>query len=424
MPEEFAAAYRAAYERALAAQSEGVPDEEEPATRDTDTDELPVRRGRLVVGTHRTEAYDDEPTMFEKISDSPWFVPLLLALLALLLVLGAYAVGRTFADKVNNDSGPSSEPSVVMSERGAKREKQPVTTQAPGKGAWDGAVERITGVRAKADCTSAPGRDASGAKVSYAAANLTDGVADTTWRCDGTAIGKKITLQLPRKTAIGEVGLIPGYAKTDETSGADRYAQNNRVTRVRWTIGDIVVDQKLGRSSTDRSLRLLRVPRSEADPGAAGDHGRGQGTAQHDRDQRGPARQGRLTGGVEHHRDRSVVGQTDLHLGAEHPLLDVGSGLLEARAHGLVERLGHLARSGCLPGRPAPLAGVAVQRELADHQHRGAEVSDRAFVAHDPQVPDLAHHPGDLVGAVVVGDAEEYDESRAPRSGRPPRRRR
>ncbi len=117
----------------------------------------------------------------------------------------------------------------------------------------------------QATCTSPPGQDASGDKVSYAAANLTDGVADTTWRCDGTGIGKKITLRLPDKTAIGEVGLIPGYAKTDAATGDDRYAENNRVTKVRWTIGDMVVDQELNGSTSDRSLRLLRVPRSEAD---------------------------------------------------------------------------------------------------------------------------------------------------------------
>ncbi len=265
VPEEFAAAYRAAYERALAAQSEGLEDQEEPTTDNADTDELPVRRGRLVVGTHRTEAYDDEPTMVEKVTDSPWFVPVLLAMLALLLVLGAYAVGRAFAGKVNSDDKPSSGPSVVMSEGGAGKAQQPVTTQAPGKGAWDGKVERVSGVRATATCTSPPGQDASGDKVSYAAANLIDGVADTTWRCDGTGIGKKITLRLPDKTAIGEVGLIPGYAKTDAATGDDRYAENNRVTRVRWTIGDTVVDQKLNGSTSDRSLRVLRVPRSETD---------------------------------------------------------------------------------------------------------------------------------------------------------------
>ena len=271
VPEEFAAAYRAAYERALAAQSEGVPDtsapDEEPERVDsTDTDELPARRGRLVVGTHRTESYDGEPTSFEKVSDSPWFVPLLLALLALLLILGAYAVGRAFAGKVNHDaSDASSDPGVVMSEGGADKPRQPVSTQAPGKGAWDGKVERIGGLKAEASCTSPPGKDASGGKVSYAAANLTDGLADTTWRCDGTAIGEKITLQLPDKVSIGEVGLIPGYAKTDDASGADRYAENNRVTRVRWTIGKIVVDQKMKDAADDRSLRLMRVPKTDAD---------------------------------------------------------------------------------------------------------------------------------------------------------------
>jgi hypothetical protein len=271
VPEEFAAAYRAAYERALEAQSEGPQhrpeseSESESESDASDTDELPARRGRLVVGTHRTESYDEQPTVFEKVTDSPWFVPLLLALLALLLILGAYAVGRAFAGKVSDDAGQSSEPTVVMNEKGAGQKRQPVSTQAPGKGAWDGKVERLAGVKATADCTSAPGRDASGGKVSYAAANLTDGVADTTWRCGGTAIGKKITLSIPDKTAIGEVGLIPGYAKTDDATGDDRYAENNRVTRVRWTIGNIVLDQKMNGSTGDRSLRLLRVPRTEAE---------------------------------------------------------------------------------------------------------------------------------------------------------------
>lgn len=263
VPEEFAAAYRAAYERALAAQSEGAPAssawDDEPA----DTDDLPERRGRLVVGTHRTESYDGEPTAFEKLTDSPWFVPLLLTLLALLLILGAYAVGRSFADSVSGDTDSGSDPGVVLSEKGSGKTRQ--STQAPGEGAWDGKVKRIKDIKAKASCTSPPGLDASGEEISYEAANLTDGVADTTWRCDGTAVGEKITLKLPDETEVGEVGLIPGYAKTDEESGADRYAENNRVKRVRWTIGDTVVVQRMKTKPGDRSLRLLRVPRTETD---------------------------------------------------------------------------------------------------------------------------------------------------------------
>ncbi len=123
-----------------------------------------------MVGTHRTEQYDDEPTVIEKVTDSPWFVPLLLTLLALLLILGAYAVGRAFADKVNDDAGASSEPQgIVTSEGGSSKARQPVSTQAPGKGAWDGKVTPVKGVSASATCTSPPGQDASGGKVSYGA---------------------------------------------------------------------------------------------------------------------------------------------------------------------------------------------------------------------------------------------------------------
>ena len=116
VPEEFAAAYRAAYERALAAQSSGPqhrdnptpPDEVEEEADDYDDAAeraLPRRRGPLRVGTHRTAQKDDGngPSWFEDLRDSTWFVPLLLALLALLLILGAYAVGRSFSAQVDGD---------------------------------------------------------------------------------------------------------------------------------------------------------------------------------------------------------------------------------------------------------------------------------------------------------------------------------
>ncbi len=278
VPEEFAAAYRAAYERALADQTEGSPRradhgadilpgiEGDPEGSGTDElEELPRRPGRLAVGTHRTESYEDDPTFFERLSESTWFVPALLAVLALLLILGAYAVGRAFSEKLGDDTGPGAQPSVVLSEGASAQETQPVTTQKPGKGTWDGKVEPVGGVKASVGCTSKPSKDASGHQVSYGAENLTDGVADTAWRCKGAATGEKITFTLPEKTAVGEVGLIPGYAKTDDKSGADRYAQNDRVTKVRWTIGKTSVEQKLDGSADDRSLRLMRVPRTETD---------------------------------------------------------------------------------------------------------------------------------------------------------------
>ena len=63
--------------------------------------DLPERRGRLVVGTHRQEAVlDAGDTWFDHVRDSRLFVPVLLAALALLLVLGAYVLGRAFTAAV------------------------------------------------------------------------------------------------------------------------------------------------------------------------------------------------------------------------------------------------------------------------------------------------------------------------------------
>jgi hypothetical protein len=275
VPEEFAAAYRAAYERALAAQTAGqhrddlAPPGERAEESVDEVDEyedaaeqpLPRRTGPLRVGTHRQmEEYDDDnPTWFENIRDSTWFVPLLLALLALLLILGAYAVGRGFADQV---AEPPRSDSVVDSADG---DIQPFTNQKPGKGAWEGKVTKIEDVQVNVTCTSRPGVEADGERVYYEASNLVDGVADTAWRCGGKAIGERITLRLGARMAVGQVGLVPGYAKIDETTKADRFAENNRVKRVRWTIGDTKVVQRMSGRPDDRDLQLVRVPRTRTD---------------------------------------------------------------------------------------------------------------------------------------------------------------
>ena len=204
------------------------------------------------------ETRDPAPSLLERVTHAAWFVPLLLGLLAVLLVFGAYTVGRSLAGQVAGDGDPGAQPTVATSKGGNQAEQA-----APG--AWTGKVTPLGGVTAKVGCTSKAGVDASGAKVSYAAGNLTDGAADTTWRCGGKAIGQKITLDLGEDVPIGEVGLIPGYAKTDDTSKADRYAENNRITRVRWTIGDRRIVQEMSADPQDRSLRLLRVPRTSAD---------------------------------------------------------------------------------------------------------------------------------------------------------------
>jgi hypothetical protein len=61
--------------------------------------------------------------------------------------------------------------------------------------------------------------------------------------------------------AVAEVGLVPGYAKTDAASGVDRYAENNRITKVRWRFDDGTTHvQTMSGSPGDRSMRTMRVP--------------------------------------------------------------------------------------------------------------------------------------------------------------------
>ncbi len=265
VPEEFAAAYRAAYERAMASQSVQThrrPDHEEAA----EVEALPARSSSISVGTHRAPYQEESPerTSVRDLRESRWFVPVLLALLALLLVLGAYAVGRVFAGQVEPDGPPAAEPTVKLSEGSQSPSAKPKPQSTPSASPWDGPVEAVAGVNARVGCTTRPGVDASGDRVDYVAANMVDADPETTWRCDGTAIGQRITLRLGAKTSIGELGLIPGYAKTDPKSKDDRYAENNRITRVRWTFGGVVVEQSMNGSSQDRSLRLIRVPRTSA----------------------------------------------------------------------------------------------------------------------------------------------------------------
>ena len=77
------------------------------------------------------------------------------------------------------------------------------------------------------------------------------------------------------------------------------------------------------------------------------------------------------------------------------------------------------------PGRAAALAGVGVERELADHEHRARRRRSRtARPAGSAARRSCGPSAGDLLGPVVVGGARPGPAGRAGRSHRPPPRRR
>lgn len=114
---------------------------------------------------------------------------------------------------------------------------------------------------ATAKCVSNPSTDSSGVLFSYGPDQAVDGIKNTAWRCDGDGVGEKLRLSLSAPTRITAVSIVPGYAKTDPASGIDRYAQNRRLTRVRWQFGGgRYVDQQLDPSPSNRARQTKRIP--------------------------------------------------------------------------------------------------------------------------------------------------------------------
>lgn len=253
VPEEFAAAYTEAYRRALESEDPVGPEPDPLVAVE------PVRGGAPAF-----------PEALGRLRDSRWGLPALLAGVALLLVLAAYGIGSLVSGDDSPDatatrvSDGTGSPSGSPSRSGEPRPRR-THTSTPSTGAWQGPLRRVAASAVTATCTASPSFDAAGNRVGYEAENTLDGDASTAWRCQGTSIGERLTFELPSGTELGQVGLIPGYAKTDPHSGVDRYAENNRITRVRWTFGaGRSIEQSLDPDPENRHVQKLRVPRTAA----------------------------------------------------------------------------------------------------------------------------------------------------------------
>lgn len=251
--------------------------------------ESPYPRARPVQHRHthdRRRKLVAPALLGRKMLGRQMLAPALLVGLALVLVLTAYGLGRVLSGQVaDTDTAPAEPDGVVLGAegsadggaegsadggaqpkkgRGAKDDAG--ARQGPKQKAYDGRVAPAAIDGVSASCQSDSGVDAAGNRVGYDPGNVYDGDRSTAWRCAGSGVGQSITLELPENASIGQVGMIPGYAKIDEVSGADRYAQNNRITRVRWLFSDgSAVTQRLNGSPAERDLQTMRVPETNAD---------------------------------------------------------------------------------------------------------------------------------------------------------------
>ncbi|NUR09743.1 MAG: hypothetical protein HOQ45_22375, partial [Nocardioidaceae bacterium] len=200
----------------------------------------------------------------------PWLVPAVLAGLVLVLLLSAYGIGRLFSDSVSDATPGTGQPSSLVlggdAGDGGDGGNGSGQGKAPKGKKYTGPTDQAAIGGASATCESAPGVDSAGNKVGYQPGNVYDGDLSTAWRCDGDGAGQKLTIELADPTKIGEVGLVPGYAKTDPRSGVDRYRENNRITKVRWSFSNgTAVEQTFDPSPKQRSMQTLRIPVVQAD---------------------------------------------------------------------------------------------------------------------------------------------------------------
>jgi hypothetical protein len=174
--------------------------------------------------------------------------------------LAAAALGKHSLDGTASPTDsipPSGSPSPTDTHTGS----QPGGGELTGA-PYAGALVPVDVVKASATCVASPGVDGGGNRVTYRAGNMLDDDPTTAWRCDGDGRGVTLTMRLGDSTTIVAVGMIPGYAKTDPYDHIDRYAENRRISKVRWTFGDgSWIEQTLSTDPKSRRLQTLRIPK-------------------------------------------------------------------------------------------------------------------------------------------------------------------
>jgi hypothetical protein len=108
------------------------------------------------------------------------------------------------------------------------------------------------GVQVIASDTAPSSTDAAGNRVTYVPANVIDGDVQTAWRAAGDGHDVSVTLIFDNPINLVRIGLIPGYAKTDPETGANRFLQDRIITAVVYRIP--------GLPNTTKMFKPLPVP--------------------------------------------------------------------------------------------------------------------------------------------------------------------
>ena len=165
--------------------------------------------------------------------------PLLIALVVLILVAGAGWGAWIISKSLGEGRGKSKDASSLVALEGR------ATTTASETLAPEGGPDNPT---------------------TYVAQNAVDGEPATAWCVEGGdeegGRGESLELEFPEHVTVRRVGIIPGYSK--QSGGQDRFAQNRRITSVRYSFpsGDEVEAQF---DPPEPRLTYTKVGRIEAD---------------------------------------------------------------------------------------------------------------------------------------------------------------
>lgn len=115
-------------------------------------------------------------------------------------------------------------------------------------------------VSAEATSVAEAAQNGCGQSTSYEPSQLLDSDPNTAWRAVGDGRNVKITLTLSEARRITEVGLIPGYDKTDQCTGIDRFVQMRRIKKVRWSFDDgTTVEQTFTDERSSQSIPVQAI---------------------------------------------------------------------------------------------------------------------------------------------------------------------
>ncbi len=125
-------------------------------------------------------------------------------------------------------------------------------------------VASLAPTQVQVGCQAPQTTDGAGNPVTYVPEQMFDGRMNTAWRCNGDGVGQVVTFDFPAEATIVEVGLVNGYAKVDPATGAKRYGEYRRISKVTWTFANgTSFQQSLNDGVT--TMQKLTIPSQQGD---------------------------------------------------------------------------------------------------------------------------------------------------------------